>query len=90
MNSLPADSETQRLAQAVASATGQPVATVVREAIVAKAVEAGVGQASSPRLSKSAVLERMLRITEAFASLPVLDARLPDEILGYDEVGAPT
>jgi hypothetical protein len=33
--------------------------------------------------------ERLRRIADHCAALPVLDARSPDEILGYDEHGVP-
>lgn len=32
----------------------------------------------------------LMRIAKEFRELPVLDARTPDEILGYDEFGLPT
>lgn len=34
--------------------------------------------------------ERLMEIGRRCASLPVLDHRTPDEILGYDENGLPT
>jgi antitoxin VapB len=35
-------------------------------------------------------LDRIKRHAEAFARLPVLDDRSPDEILGYDQSGLPS
>lgn len=35
-------------------------------------------------------LRRMSAISRRIAALPVLDARSPDQILGYDETGLPT
>lgn len=34
--------------------------------------------------------ERLMEIGRRCASLPVLDGRTPDEIIGYDENGLPT
>ena len=34
-------------------------------------------------------LERIRKINEHFMSLPVLDPRSPDEIIGYNEYGVP-
>lgn len=35
-------------------------------------------------------LERLKEISRRASRLPVLDARTPDEILGYDDAGLPT
>ena len=35
------------------------------------------------------MIEKLKRIVDEFNQLPVLDDRSPDEILGYDEHGAP-
>lgn len=32
--------------------------------------------------------DRLMKIAEQLAELPVLDDRTPDEIIGYDEFGA--
>ena len=34
-------------------------------------------------------MEELVEIGQRCAALPVLDARSPDEILGYDQVGLP-
>jgi antitoxin VapB len=34
--------------------------------------------------------ERLMELGRRYSSLPVLDHRTPDEILGYDENGLPT
>jgi antitoxin VapB len=36
------------------------------------------------------LVERILEISRAFASLPIYDRRSPDEIIGYDELGLPS
>ena len=40
--------------------------------------------------SQIALKERLLTIAKRCASLPLLDRRTPDEILGYDEYGMPS
>jgi antitoxin VapB len=86
---LPADSETERLAREVARAKGKPVADVVRDAIEASAREAGVLMARPSRLSAAERRRRLLEISKRSAARPILDPRTPDEILGYDERGLP-
>jgi antitoxin VapB len=85
---LPADPETKRLAHALAAAKGRPVAVIVREAIAASARDAGVLPAA-PRRSPAEKRQRLLEISERSAARPVLDARDPDEIIGYDDAGLP-
>lgn len=78
--------EAHRLARELAELTGdsitEAVTKVLRDA-VAKA-----------RLSRRSTVERILaevdEVTAHFASLPVLDTRSPEEILGYDERGLPS
>jgi antitoxin VapB len=86
---LPADPETERLAKEVAKAKGKPVAIVVRDAIEASAREAGLRVAQPGRLSAAEKRNRLLEISERSAARPIIDARTPDEILGYDERGLP-
>ena len=86
---LPADIETERLAQKIATATGKPLPTIVREAIAASAEAAGVAGQPGRRLSGAELLARMTEISDHCASLPVLDDRTADEIIGYDEYGVP-
>ena len=45
---------------------------------------------SKDRADRLARLTETLRIAAEFQTLPVLDDRTPDEILGYDEHGLPT
>jgi antitoxin VapB len=61
--------------------TGEPV-----EEAVAHALRDEV--AKQRQLAKK--LERLREISDDFRSLPVLDLRTPDEIIGYDESGLPT
>jgi antitoxin VapB len=83
------DSDTERLAKKIAQATGKSVATVVREAITAKAAAAGVLVTKREKYSRDELIERMRLLSDHCSSLPVLDPRTPDEIIGYDEFGTP-
>lgn len=40
--------------------------------------------------SKDNVLKCVREVQAAFAAMPIVDPRTPDEILGYDEFGLPT
>ncbi len=86
---LPADQDTERLAQKLAEATGKPLPMIVREAIAAKAEAAGLSLRQHKRLFGQDLIDRMTTISDRCAVLPVIDARTPDEIVGYDEFGVP-
>ena len=74
------DPELDRLAQELADATGVSVEEAVRDAVKAKLVECG-----GPQKDSAAVAAALNRLR----SLPVLDERTADEIIGYDEHGLP-
>lgn len=76
------DPETDRLARALAAATGESLTDAIREAIRDRL------ERESRRARRGVGLE-IRRIQERVARLPVLDPRSPDEILGYDEHGLP-
>ena len=82
---LPTDAETERLAHKLAEVTSTPLPTVVKHAIEAEAAKAGI--TAPPRLSRDALLARMIAITDGFAGLPILDQRSADEIIGFDQHG---
>jgi antitoxin VapB len=82
---LPADPETERLAEEVAKAKGKPVASVVREAIAATAEAAGV----LPPPRRPIDMDKIHAILARADALPVRDPRSADEIIGYDEFGLP-
>lgn len=79
------DSETRHLACAwILRRPGQARATAVRPA----------SETRSPRIGyfasrQAALLRDLMAIRKAWAALPVLDPRGPDEIIGYDEHGLP-
>jgi antitoxin VapB len=75
--------EADRLARALASRTGE----TITEAVV-KALRERLEREDAKRRAPS--LRRQLAAIRArCAALPVLDARPPDAILGYDEHGVP-
>jgi len=73
-----------RLARELAAITGENLTDAITIAI-AQRLERERGLRTKP-----ARLSEILRIAAEFQTLPVLDARTPDEILGYDEHGLPT
>ena len=77
------DPETDRLARALADATGESITEAIRRALEERL--------SRETLSRQGYrLETAVRrVQERLAKLPVLDARDPDDLLGYDEHGIP-
>jgi antitoxin VapB len=75
--------QTERLARELARETGESLTTAIRRALEERLerVEGRRDPRDKLRLARAA-----LRRVDA---LPVLDARPPDEILGYDEHGLP-
>ncbi len=76
------DPETDRLARALAAATGESLTDAIRIALRDRL------ERESHRARRGVGAE-VRRIQERLARLPVLDARSSDEIIGYDEHGAP-
>ncbi len=78
------DPETDRLARALAAATGETLTDAIRIALrdrlerESQRARRGMGVGAEVR-----------RIQERIARLPVLDPRSPNEILGYDSHGLP-
>jgi antitoxin VapB len=73
------DPEAEKLAMELAERTGKPVSQVVKAALRTQLARA-------PRRVKGTI-EDALAIAHHCASLPTLDPRSPDEIIGYDEDG---
>lgn len=76
--------EADRLARELSRATGESLTEAVMRALQERLLRQQ-GRAAAPPLSETL---RALRLK--WATLPVLDPRSPDEILGYDEQGLPT
>ncbi len=62
---------------------------VTPETMLRVTVEVASG-GKKPRRSKEEFLAAIHKITDHLATLPVLDDRTADEVLGYDENGLPT
>jgi antitoxin VapB len=77
------DPETDRLARALAATTGESLTDAIRIALRDRL------ERESHRARRGIGAE-VRRIQERVARLPVLDARSPDDIVGYDEHGAPS
>jgi antitoxin VapB len=76
------DPETDRLARALAAATGESLTEAIRRALQDRL------ERETHRAARGIAVE-IRRIQERLARLPVLDARPADEILGYDDHGLP-
>lgn len=77
------NARTEQLARELARETGESLTTAIRRALEER-LERVEGR-RSPR-HKLRLARAALRRVDA---LPVLDARTPEEILGYDEHGLP-
>ena len=77
--------EADRLAHQLAALTGETMTDAV---IVA--MRERLAREERKRESKRLLLADIMAIAEHCASLPVLDSRTDDEIMGWDENGLPT
>lgn len=78
------DPEADRLARELARRTGE----TITQAVITSLRERLAKERARSR-DIEAVLEEARAIADHFASLPVLDDRPEDQILGYDEHGLP-
>jgi antitoxin VapB len=76
------DPETDRLARALTSLTGETLTDAVRKALGER-----LERELLRRGETMALVDRLLQIGEHCASLPDRDTRSPDELIGYDEMG---
>jgi antitoxin VapB len=76
--------EVDHLAQELAERTGE----TVPEAVV-NALRERLQRERGRTVGEPGLREKILAIGARCASLPILDARSPEEILGYDEQGLP-
>ena len=77
--------EADRLARQLAATTGESMTDAV---IVA--MRERLEREARKRESKQQLIADMMAISEHCASLPVLDTRTDDEIMGWDENGLPS
>jgi antitoxin VapB len=78
------DPDADRLARALAQRTGE----TLTEAVINALRERLEREERKDQVVES-VVEDVMEIGRHCASLPLLDGRRPDEILGYDENGLP-
>jgi antitoxin VapB len=76
------DKETDRLARAVAALTGETVTDAIRVALSERLQRERLRRGEGTNLA-----EQLMEIGRHCATLPDLDPRSPDEIVGYDETG---
>ena len=76
------DEETDRLARALASLTGESLTEAVRAALAERLEREKLRRAQAPRLA-----DQIRAIARECAAAPDFDTRTPDEIIGYDENG---
>lgn len=77
------DPETDRLARALAEATGETLTEAIRRALEERL------ERETQRARRGLQVE-IRRIQERLGRLPMLDARAADAIVGYDDHGVPT
>ena len=77
------DPETERLARNLARVTGETITAATKRAIEERLRRVG------GHFRKAALLEDMAEIRRRWSAMPVLDDRMPEEILGYDPHGLP-
>jgi antitoxin VapB len=75
--------EADRLARQLAEQTGETLTDAILNALRERLNRERSKSDAGP------ILEELQAIRERMARCPVLDRRLPDEILGYDENGIP-
>jgi antitoxin VapB len=77
------DPEAERLARTLARQTGESITTATRRALEERLRRVG----NAPR--RASLLEDLAASRRRWRSLPVLDGRSSEDILGYDENGLP-
>jgi antitoxin VapB len=78
------DPEADRLARAVARRTGETLTQAVVNALRER-----LEREQRKDQAVEGLVEDVMEIARHCASLPLLDTRTPDEIMGYDENGLP-
>ena len=77
------DEETDRLARALAAATGETLTEAIRRALHERLER-------ETRRARGRIAAEIRRIQERLARLPVQDGRSAEEILGCDDQGLPS
>jgi antitoxin VapB len=77
--------EVERLARTLAARRNISITEAIRQSLAREVDESGMAKsARSPRL------KAMMEVAEKAARIPRVNTKTDDEILGYDEYGAPT
>jgi antitoxin VapB len=74
--------EADRLARELAAATGETLTDAVTKALRERL--------DRVRTKQDDYVERIRRLQDEIAALPIVDDRSPEEIIGYDEHGLPS
>ena len=77
------DPETERLARNLARLTGENITTATKRALEERLRRVG------GHSRKAALLQDLAEIRGRWSAMPILDERTPEDILDYDEHGAP-
>lgn len=77
--------EVERKVRKLAATTGESIT-----AVILMAVDEQLKREERKRESKQFLIDDLMAIANHCASLPVLDDRSEDEIMGWDENGLPT
>jgi antitoxin VapB len=77
--------EVERKVRQLAAVTGESITSVIMIA-----VDEQLKREERRRESKQLLIDDLMAIAKHCASLPVLDDRSEDEIIGWDENGLPT
>ena len=77
------DSETDALVRQLATLTGESITEAVFISVKERL------ERLKPKNSPYSLAEELDAIARRCASLPVLDSRSPEELIGYDEQGLP-
>jgi antitoxin VapB len=78
------DKQTHEMARKLANLTGETMTKAVKTAI-----EERLARCENLPRKRRGIADKLNRLAEYCASLPVYDDRTPDEIIGYDENGLP-
>ena len=79
--------EVEALARELARLTNKPITEAVRDSLKREVERAKIIAAATP---SAGMAEKLMAIGREVATMPDLNDMTDDEILGYDEFGAPT
>ena len=80
--------EVEALARELARLTRKPITEAVRDSLKRDVDRARIIAKAKPK--EDDLVEEMLAIGREIAAMPTVSSLTDDEILGYDEFGAPT